>query len=65
MMTWLREIIQYLRHGRHLFRREEMVSRSKAEEAFQGSIVSALEVRRNADQVRTNADFIKEVLSGH
>lgn len=63
-MTLLREVVQYLRHGRSDFHEELRVKESAAAKAYQGSMQSAVEVTTEAGKIYRTADFIRAVMKG-
>lgn len=64
-MAMIREVISYLKHGRSEFHHEAKEKEQIAERSYQSSMTSAVDVARSARLVRTNADFLKEVLKGN
>lgn len=66
LLRWLVEIVEYLRHGMVMFHVEEHKSAVDADIAFQQSLMAAKKVNiATVNTIRTNKQFIKEVLSGH
>lgn len=61
----LHEVWKYLKHGRAEFQHEAKKTELQAEAAYQNSMTSAVDVARNARKLRTNADFLREVVLGN
>lgn len=58
---WLTELAKYLRKGRLTFRHVQAERERRAEEAFQGSIRSNLDVAAASERSRSSASFLKGV----